>query len=441
MTVAWMIFGVGAAALFAVAAWALERALDSRGASLRTTWVVGIVGTLLLPAGLWLSPRSAGAGAARNDGALVDPTALELHLTALSGPSVVSPGAESLFTWLWVLSSACMISLVALTEVDFARRRRRWRSEEIDGIRVLISPDVGPAVAGLLSSRVVLPEWAFRGDRRARSIMLRHEVEHIEARDPLLIAVSLGVLALAPWNLPLWWMHLRLRQAIEIDCDRRVLRRFGDAREYGMLLLNVARSAPRFWVGAAALAQTPSTLRRRVEHMTRSPRTPSWIRTISFICVAAAAALAACELPGPSGARVGVAAAEHGVSGPATVTVLGAGRYRLDDDPRIIAVGDLEGELRRRVEGVPMNQRVINVFVEDAETPRSAPESMVAMMAAARAGFRTARPALEEHIRAGVTPPSVDLTGLLARLKEPPQLDTVMCSVRGVAVKGVERCR
>ena len=28
---------------------------------------------------------------------------------------------------------------------------------------------------------------------------------------------------LMPWNLPLWWQWRRLRFAIEVDCDARVL--------------------------------------------------------------------------------------------------------------------------------------------------------------------------------------------------------------------------
>ena len=48
-----------------------------------------------------------------------------------------------------------------------------------------------------------------------------------------------------PWNLALWWHLRRLRLAVEMDCDSRVVGALGDARAYGELLLKVAQASSR----------------------------------------------------------------------------------------------------------------------------------------------------------------------------------------------------
>src|SRR5207248_210382 len=83
----------------------------------------------------------------------------------------------------------------ALVRLSF--RRRRWREATLNGICVLIAPDVGPAVIGAARPRVVIPSWSLSLDDQSRSLMLRHEAEHIAARDPLL-------LLLAAWSLILF---------------------------------------------------------------------------------------------------------------------------------------------------------------------------------------------------------------------------------------------
>jgi TonB family protein len=97
--------------------------------------------------------------------------------------------------------------------------------------------------------------------------MLLHEGEHVRAGDTRLVLAGLLLLAAAPWNIPLWWQFRRLREAIELDCDARVLKRAPDARRYGSLLLEVGRrrTVP---VMVVALADPPSFLERRIRLIT-----------------------------------------------------------------------------------------------------------------------------------------------------------------------------
>src|SRR5262249_47224216 len=132
-------------------------------------------------------------------------------------------------------STAVSLALAGMAAL-LARRRRRWVRVEVDGVPVLVSGDTGPAVVGLLRSCIVLPRWAVDADPEARRLVLEHEQEHVRAGDPRLIALALVAAALMPWNPAVWWQLRRLRLAVEVDCDARVLRRRGDVRAYGAVL-------------------------------------------------------------------------------------------------------------------------------------------------------------------------------------------------------------
>ena len=114
-----------------------------------------------------------------------------------------------------------------------------------------------------------MPKWALRADERLQGLMLRHEQEHLRARDPLLLWAVVSMLLVMPWNAMLWWVAHRLRLALEVDCDRRVLRTAGtDAKIYGDLLLEVGRRAVRQQAFTAAFSWPASSLEHRVRAMT-----------------------------------------------------------------------------------------------------------------------------------------------------------------------------
>jgi len=180
------------------------------------------------------------------------------------------------------------------------RRRRAWAAAEVDGIPVLVSPDVGPAVVGLLRSRIVLPRWAVDADERARALVLEHEQEHVRAGDPRLLAAALAAAVLTPWNPAVWWQLRRLRLAVEVDCDARVLGRRADVHAYGSVLLEVGRRTSKTRLAAsAAFAEPVSTLERRIRIMTAPRVRRPLLRAAGFGAVAAALAVAACEAPTP----------------------------------------------------------------------------------------------------------------------------------------------
>jgi hypothetical protein len=198
---------------------------------------------------------------------------------------------------------------------------------------VLVSPDTGPAVVGLLRGQIVLPEWSLQGGAAERRLVLDHELEHIRAGDVRLLALGLLLAVLVPWNLALWWQLRRLRLAVEVDCDARVLRRSADVAAYGAVLLEVGRRTVRERMAAAAFAEPISTLERRIRIMTASPVRRPLLRGAAFGVLALALLAAACETPGPaqpstSGGRRLAGSTQQPANPPQAKLSLGAAIHR-----------------------------------------------------------------------------------------------------------------
>ena len=308
MIAAWMLYCVAIAILFVVVGEALERALHLAGRATRGAWVAALVGSCIVPTAAWLRPSAFGALPVP----LAQPVGGGLQATA--GPSDPQPAGGALptslrsfslgdldgaLTWGWGLSSAVLLLSLGAAALRLAALRRGWRDATVDGRAVLVSDNVGPAVAGLWRPRVVLPDWALQLGERERRLMLAHEDEHVRARDPWLLAAAAALVLLAPWNLMVWWQLRRLLLAVEMDCDARVLAHDAAAPAYGELLLRVVQRRARFGLTAAALGDPRSFLEHRIRRMTaRLPRW-RWLGSAAALVVTAAAIVAACDTPLP----------------------------------------------------------------------------------------------------------------------------------------------
>ena len=308
MIAAWMLYCVAIAILFVVVGEALERALHLAGRTTRWAWVVALAGSYLVPAAAWLRPSAFGAlpvPLARPAVAGLQPTAgpsdPQPEGAALPAPtrSISLGDLDAPLTWAWGLSSAALLLSLGVAALRLAARRRVWRRATVDGRAVLVSDNVGPAVAGLWRPRIVLPEWALRLTDAERRLMLAHEDEHVRARDPWLLAAAAVLVLLAPWNLMVWWQLRRLRLAVEMDCDARVLAHDGDAPAYGELLLRVVQRRVRMPLGAPALGEPVSFLGRRIRRMATALPRWRWPAAIAATSLAVAAIIAACEAPRP----------------------------------------------------------------------------------------------------------------------------------------------
>jgi bla regulator protein BlaR1 len=287
-----MLYATIVAGLLAGAAHALEPLAAVRRWPRRGAWLAAMAALPVLALAATIRP------------AATDPTGAGARL----GEAVaqVSPWMESLtrldatLAAVWAGSAALLLVAYAAGAASLVARIRRWRPATVGGQQVLVAPDVGPALIGVIRPRIVVPAWALSLEAPAHALMLAHEREHLHARDPLVLHLAALAVLLVPWNLPLWWMVYRLRLAVELDCDARVLAGGGDAHRYADLLLVVGarRSGPTSML-APALVERMSSLSRRIAAMfpvrSRFPRLRLAL-SAAAVCVLVAAA---CEAPAP----------------------------------------------------------------------------------------------------------------------------------------------
>jgi beta-lactamase regulating signal transducer with metallopeptidase domain len=151
---------------------------------------------------------------------------------------------------IWLVSSALLIawgvvSIIRVAIIVRNARRASLNPSNIDEVPVVVTDLTGPATVGLLRPHVLVPRWVLALPGPQRRYVLRHEDEHRKAHDARLLFIASMTLILMPWNLALWWHLRRLRLAVEMDCDSRVVGALGDARAYGELLLKVAQASSR----------------------------------------------------------------------------------------------------------------------------------------------------------------------------------------------------
>lgn len=302
----WMLYCAAVGVLLSGGALALERGLRALGRPTRWVWAGAMALTLAVPAAARVVPAadatpaaSAAAPAARKRPAPV-PLAAETRARRLAPPTLDLGRWDPALRLAWGASSAAVLLALAAMAAVLGRRRRGWSAAEVDGVPVLVSPDVGPAVVGIFRSRIVLPAWTLSADEQARRLVLEHEGEHVRAGDPRLLAAAIVFAALTPWNPAAWWQLRRLRLAIEVDCDARVLRRRGDVRAYGSVLLEVGRRAVRSPLPVAAFAEPVSSLERRIRIMTAPRARRPLLRAAAFAALAAGLVAVACEAPQPT---------------------------------------------------------------------------------------------------------------------------------------------
>lgn len=77
-------------------------------------------------------------------------------------------------------------------------------SQIVLGETVLVSEDIGPSAIGGTPAAIVVPRWVMTLDESLRSLVIRHEKEHLSARDPALLTTALCLLVLTPWESRRW---------------------------------------------------------------------------------------------------------------------------------------------------------------------------------------------------------------------------------------------
>jgi TonB-dependent SusC/RagA subfamily outer membrane receptor len=239
------------------------------------------------------------AGVARDVRAAAAATAERVYHTAAT-----YGGAGRALAIAWGAASAVLLLILCGTLLRLRRARMAWRSHRIADVHVLISHDAGPALVGLLRPAIVVPSWLLAESPERQQLVVQHEDEHRRAGDHALLAGACMAVCLMPWNIALWWLLLRTRLAVELDCDARVLRRGVQPRSYGSLLLEIAGRTRGRPFGAPALTDSRTHLERRLIAMTDDMRTPGRARTAAAGFAALLLGAAACTADLPTSAAI-----------------------------------------------------------------------------------------------------------------------------------------
>ncbi|HTP38099.1 MAG TPA: M56 family metallopeptidase [Steroidobacteraceae bacterium] len=200
----------------------------------------------------------------------------------------------------WALATVGLLACLSGTALYQRRQGRRWQQMTVLDQEVLVSDATGPALLGVLRPKIVAPRWFLDEPKPLQSLVLEYERHHIAARDPLLMRAGLLIVVAVPWNLPLWWQLRRLRQAIELDCDARVVGAGAPADAYGEVLLAVTQRAAAMPFGVLAMSEPVSALERRIRSLAAGAPRRALPVMIGAIAVAVAGAAVATSLDAPA---------------------------------------------------------------------------------------------------------------------------------------------
>lgn len=302
---AWMSYALAISLGAGLTASALETALRHHDLPARGVWAAAILASILVPAAALLPDAGGGAaGVLTLDVAAdVGETAAGLREAASGAASALGlplPDPGPILAGVWAVSSAATLAWFGRCLLALRRRLRAGRSHRVRGVTVHVAEDLGPAALRVPGGRpaVILPEWIRELSPDERRLALEHEREHLRCGDPQLVLAARAAAAAAPWCLPLWWQARRLRRAVELDCDRRVLGSGVEPADYGDLLLTAGalRSGGSL---ATPLFGSETGLETRIRGLAPDPPDSRPGRAGLSLALAATAVIAAGSVPMP----------------------------------------------------------------------------------------------------------------------------------------------
>jgi bla regulator protein BlaR1 len=176
--------------LLGAAALAAEYAANQRESARRWIWMTTIVASLLLPLMIATVTIRVPDLVKRTDNersiVLRDATSVHVPMAVLDlgMPDIDARPHRfnALFRVAWLASSLFMLAGLILSGCLLYGRKRRWTQENLCGTSVLVAPDAGPAVVGLLRPCIVVPAWLPQESTSRQQFVIAHGQSHLDAR-------------------------------------------------------------------------------------------------------------------------------------------------------------------------------------------------------------------------------------------------------------------
>jgi beta-lactamase regulating signal transducer with metallopeptidase domain len=183
---------------------------------------------------------------------------------AFSTNSTVVSGSVTIFSIVaavWIVTSAVLITRLAIIHIMFRRQMDRWSSPCEDervirifremcvklaipnpsGIRLMISREVhSPLQFGVFHPLIVLPKQMYMDSELV--LILKHELIHVKHHDMLLRYALILARAIHWFNPAVYFIERKAVFAAELHCDEIVTSdiTMEERRQYGDLLLSLA---------------------------------------------------------------------------------------------------------------------------------------------------------------------------------------------------------
>lgn len=354
----WMLWAVTVTAILGLAAHVAESTLRHASRPTRWPWLAALAGSLSLQAWSLLRPTPAPVTPAPGSGApwsaLDLAWLLDLRARAEASAPMLAERLDAALTMGWAVTATALTATLVGGLLLLRARAAGWRHARVEGEDVLVSGDFGPALVGVWSPRIVLPRWALRLPPEDLRLAFRHEAEHRAARDTWVLFAGALAVSLSPWNAALWWHLARLRTAVEVDCDTRVLRAGASRRAYGALLLEIGSGRSRDRLPVLALAKPRSLLERRLTMIVNDVHPKRPLRSIAAAAAVLALVVAACETPAPT-----TPAGEEPAIAEPRVTPM-------DAESPVERLGELQrGDPKVFVDGVETSESVLRSLIPE----------------------------------------------------------------------------
>ncbi len=127
----------------------------------------------------------------------------------------------------------------------------QWRSKQnlLRPFKILVSDKITTPVAfGIVKPKIILPKSMNLNDEQLLQYVLAHELQHIKHFDMFWKIILVTVVCIHWFNPLVWAMYVLANRDLELSCDEKVIRQFGEVTKstYALSLINMAEQRSKF---------------------------------------------------------------------------------------------------------------------------------------------------------------------------------------------------